>query len=83
MQFSDIMDALAPLSNNIFTYVEEVMGSRIVLWLIFSICTVLLLLARFEGSSIPNVIGTKSSTRGFLSLLVLGRLARRERRDSY
>ena len=83
MQFLDIMDALAPLSNKIFMYIEEPMGARIFVRLIFSVCTVLLLLVRPEGSNIPKVMGTKSSGRGFLFLLVLGRLARRERRDSY
>ena len=76
MQFSDIMDALAPLSNKILTYVEEPMGSRIAVWLIFSVCMVLLLLVRPEGSNIPKVMGTKSSRKGFLFLLVLGWFAR-------
>ena len=82
-QFSDIMDALAPLSNRTLMYVKEPLGSRDDVRLIFSMCTVLLLPVRPEGNNIPKAMGTKSSGRGFLFLLVLGWLARRERRDSY
>ena len=77
-----MIDALAPLSNKILTYVEFLSGSRFASRLL-SAYAVLFLLVRADGSKRPKAMGTRSSGRGFLFLLVFWWLARRERRDSY